>query len=106
MKHIATYGIREYIDKPTHVVSAIVNITGDKKWPLILYDHNLNKKIINLSDKNDLVLYESATIIHGRPIPYKGNSYANIFIHYLTKDWNKKVMKPLKKKYTYLKDLY
>lgn len=30
----------------------------------------------------DLVLYESHSIIHGRPFPLKGRFFANIFIHF------------------------
>jgi hypothetical protein len=30
----------------------------------------------------DMVLYESHSVIHGRPFPLKGKFYANIFIHF------------------------
>jgi len=30
----------------------------------------------------DMVLYESHSVIHGRPFPLKGRYYANIFIHF------------------------
>ena len=40
-----------------------------------------------MTDKDDLVLYESATIFHGRPIPFRGNSFVNLFIHFKTNDW-------------------
>jgi hypothetical protein len=30
----------------------------------------------------DMVLYESHSVIHGRPFPLKGRFYANIFIHF------------------------
>mmetsp|Transcript_43931 Transcript_43931/g.51462 ORF Transcript_43931/g.51462 Transcript_43931/m.51462 type:complete len:212 (-) Transcript_43931:430-1065(-) len=33
-------------------------------------------------EPGDMVLYESHSIIHGRPFPLKGRSYANIFIHF------------------------
>ena len=29
-----------------------------------------------------MVLYESGSLLHGRPFPMKGRSYANIFIHF------------------------
>ena len=85
IQHTATYGLREYkhgsvlnthIDKGnTHIISAIINIYGDKPWPLIVYDHNNNMDSINMTEKDDLVLYESATIFHGRPIPFRGDSF-------------------------------
>ncbi|CAN0449296.1 unnamed protein product [Ectocarpus sp. 8 AP-2014] len=40
----------------------------------------------------DLVLYESATCVHGRPSTFHGNYYANAFVHYKPKDpekWSK-----------------
>jgi prolyl 4-hydroxylase len=30
----------------------------------------------------DMVLYESHSVIHGRPFPLKGRSYANVFAHF------------------------
>jgi hypothetical protein len=30
----------------------------------------------------EMVLYESHSVIHGRPFPLKGRFYANIFIHF------------------------
>ena len=32
--------------------------------------------------KGDMVLYESHSLIHGRPFPMKGRFFANIFIHF------------------------
>jgi prolyl 4-hydroxylase len=34
----------------------------------------------------DLLLYESARLLHGRPSPFKGRSYANVFVHYQPQD--------------------
>ena len=30
----------------------------------------------------DMVLYESHSVLHGRPFPMKGKYYANIFVHF------------------------
>ena len=49
--------------------------------------HNNNMESINMTNKDDLVLYESATIFHGRPIPFRGDSFVNLFIHFKTNDW-------------------
>ena len=100
VKHTITYGAREYknnsvlkmhVDQNnTHILSAIINIKKDKNWPLVVFsnDEKKEKKIIQLNDDNDLLLYESATVIHGRPIPFKGNSYVNIFVHFTEPQWN------------------
>ena len=98
LQHTSTYGMREYtngatldthIDRyDTHVISAIINISQDGTWPLILYDHNNKMHSITLTEDNDVVLYESATVFHGRPLPFKGNSYVNLFLHFKPDDWN------------------
>jgi prolyl 4-hydroxylase len=33
-------------------------------------------------EPGDMVLYESHSVIHGRPFPMKGRFFANIFIHF------------------------
>jgi hypothetical protein len=33
-------------------------------------------------EPGDMVLYESGSLMHGRPFPLKGRYYANIFIHF------------------------
>ena len=30
----------------------------------------------------DMVLYESHSVIHGRPFPMKGRSFVNVFLHF------------------------
>lgn len=37
---------------------------------------------VNL-EPGDLLFYESAKCMHGRPRPFKGKYYSSIFIHYL-----------------------
>jgi prolyl 4-hydroxylase len=100
------YGIREYnrgavlkmhLDRiDTHVLSVIIHIDKkvNKDWPLVIFDRNRKKKYrIYLDKKTDLVLYESVTLVHGRPYPLEGDYYANLFIHFKPKGWNKYVQK-------------
>ena len=101
--HSATYGIREYkrgavlkvhCDRyDTHVISAIINIThkSDKPWPLTVWDYNDNKHDVYLDDKINLVLYESIALMHGRPYPFKGDSFVNIFLHFKLPNWKKQM---------------
>ena len=118
LMHTATYGIREYtrghfdiigknipstisgaILKPhvdrfrTHILSAIINIRQetDEPWPLVAFDHNHERHEILMDDTVDLVLYESATVIHGRPYPLIGDSYANMFVHFAPIGWDRAV---------------
>eukprot|EP01038_Epipyxis_sp_PR26KG_P014712 gene14712-19776_t len=72
------YGIRKYINGSilrmhvdtviTHVVSAIINVDQevDKDWPLLILDHEDNEHNIVMKP-GDMVLYESAKSLHGRP---------------------------------------
>eukprot|EP01036_Dinobryon_divergens_P032554 gene32554-42170_t len=87
------YGIRKYnngsvlrmhVDTVnTHVVSAIINVDQevDKDWPLLILDHEDNEHNV-VMQAGDMVLYESAKLLHGRPDPFVGSHYDNIFIHY------------------------
>ena len=87
------YGIREYKEgailvphrdrDETHIVSAIINIDKEvsEDWPLVIEDHNQKKHEVFL-DPGEILFYESAKLLHGRPYPLKGKRYANIFCHY------------------------
>jgi prolyl 4-hydroxylase len=52
----------------THVVSAIVNVDQkvDKDWPVLILDHNYNEHRVVMKP-GDMLLYESAKLLHGRP---------------------------------------
>jgi prolyl 4-hydroxylase len=95
------YGIRVYkrgnlllphVDRLPLVCSAIINVAQDveEPWPLEVYDRN--GMAVNITmEPGDMVLYESHSLIHGRPFPLKGEYFANIFIHFEPKH------EPLKK---------
>eukprot|EP01039_Chlorochromonas_danica_P005605 gene5605-6172_t len=86
------YGIRLYtggavlaqhVDRLPLVTSCIINVDQDvdEPWPLEVFDHN--GKAYNVTmEPGDLVLYESSTVLHGRPFPMKGRYFANIFVHF------------------------
>lgn len=75
-------------------MSAILNVAQkvDKEWPLTILDNEGNRHWVVL-EPGDLVPYESATCIHGRPQACEGDYYAGIFTHFkpVRKDWNTKV---------------
>jgi len=91
-KPISMYGIRKYtegailsphVDRLPLVSSCIVNVDQDvdEPWPLEIYDRH--DRAINVTmEPGDMVLYESGSLIHGRPFPLKGRFFANIFIHF------------------------
>ena len=89
---ISMYGIRTYtegailsphVDRLPLVSSCIVNVAQDvdEPWPLEIYDRH--DRAVNVTmEPGDMVLYESGSLIHGRPFPLKGRSFSNIFIHF------------------------
>jgi hypothetical protein len=91
------YGIRTYsrgsylhlhVDTVnTHVVSGIINVnqSTDADWPLEILDHDGVLHSVVMSP-GDLLLYESAKLLHGRPRPLDGSNYANVFVHYRPHD--------------------
>ena len=88
----SVYGIRVYhdnsvltphVDRMPLVSSAIINVDQDvdEPWFLEVYDHAGVAHNVSMAP-GDLVLYESHSVIHGRPFPMKGKYYANIFVHF------------------------
>mmetsp|Transcript_10104 Transcript_10104/g.23301 ORF Transcript_10104/g.23301 Transcript_10104/m.23301 type:complete len:519 (+) Transcript_10104:72-1628(+) len=93
------YGIRRYsrgsvlrmhVDTVvTHVVSAIVNVdqlpadgnSTELDWPLEFKTNSGEFHYVNMRP-GEMLLYESAKCLHGRPQPFGGEAYANIFLHF------------------------
>jgi len=93
LRFTALYGIREYLRntelrmhidlQKTHIISVIINLAqqADKAWPLELIDHVERRHSIYLNP-GEILLYEGARLEHGRPTPFQGDCYANIFLHF------------------------
>jgi hypothetical protein len=88
------YGFRVYrdgaqllmhIDIPeTHVISFILHIDHSDDatpWPLVIEDYHGNTHEVTL-ESGDLLFYESAKLLHGRPRPLNGSWYSSVFVHY------------------------
>jgi len=86
------YGIRVYtggsvlsthVDRLPLVSSAIINVAQDvdEPWPIEVYGHDGKATNVTM-EPGDMVLYESHSVLHGRPFPLKGRYYANIFVHF------------------------
>ena len=92
------YGIRVYqsgaylfnhVDTiDTHVVSSTICIDQrlNRPWPLYIEDHDGNPHEISI-EPGEMVFYESAKLVHGRPYPLDGDYYAGMFVHYAPVDW-------------------
>merc|ERR1712038_1202162 len=86
------YGIRVYtegailathVDRLPLVSSAIVNVAQDvdEPWPIEVIGHDGRAHNVTM-EPGDMILYESHSILHGRPFPLKGRYFANVFIHF------------------------
>mmetsp|Transcript_110502 Transcript_110502/g.165388 ORF Transcript_110502/g.165388 Transcript_110502/m.165388 type:complete len:484 (-) Transcript_110502:266-1717(-) len=86
------YGIRVYhegsvlathVDRLPLVSSAIINVAQDidEPWPIEVYGHDGRAHNVTM-EPGDMVLYESHSVLHGRPFPLKGRFYANLFVHF------------------------
>ena len=86
------YGIRVYtegsilathVDRDPLITSAIINVGQDvdEPWPLEVYGHDGRAHNITM-EPGDMVLYESHSVLHGRPFPLNGRYFANIFAHF------------------------
>lgn len=71
------------MDRLPLVSSCIINVDQDvdEPWPIEVYDHNGNAYNVTM-EPGDMVLYESSTVLHGRPFPLKGRFFANVFVHF------------------------
>eukprot|EP00281_Chroomonas_sp_CCMP1168_P032002 CAMPEP_0206247654 /NCGR_PEP_ID=MMETSP0047_2-20121206/19934_1 /ASSEMBLY_ACC=CAM_ASM_000192 /TAXON_ID=195065 /ORGANISM="Chroomonas mesostigmatica_cf, Strain CCMP1168" /LENGTH=774 /DNA_ID=CAMNT_0053673211 /DNA_START=32 /DNA_END=2356 /DNA_ORIENTATION=- len=92
LRPVSCYGIRIYrtghilaphVDRQPLVTSAIINVDQDvdEDWPLEVIGHDGVAYNVTM-EAGDLVLYESHSIIHGRPYPMKGRHFANVFVHF------------------------
>ena len=90
---VCIYGIRSYMrgailenhtDRPsTHHASSIIVVDKqvDQDWSLDFQDHDGEWHKI-YAEPGDMILYESAICKHGRPDPFEGDFYRNMFVHY------------------------
>ena len=67
----------------THSVSAMINIdqTPNCEWPLVIEDHFYRQHKVRLKP-GQMLVYESAKLLHGRPVPFSGDNYANVVVHF------------------------
>jgi len=72
----------------THIIGVIINVSQDvnEDWPLVIYDHQHRRHSILLKP-GEVAFYESGSLVHGRPSPLNGNSFANVFCHFKPVDY-------------------
>jgi hypothetical protein len=85
---ISLYGIRKYtansvlaphVDRMPLVTSAVINVAQDAKEPWVMELWGHDGKAYNVTmEVGDMLMYESHSVVHGRPWPLKGKYYANL----------------------------
>eukprot|EP00937_MAST-01D_sp_MAST-1D-sp2_P005428 g5428.t1 len=93
LQHTSTYGVRQYTNGSvlhvhvdvvqTHAVSAILNVGQEgmqEPWALAIADHAGKVHEVTM-EPGEMILYESAKLIHGRPVAMNGKGYYNVFVH-------------------------
>ncbi|NNC99170.1 MAG: 2OG-Fe(II) oxygenase [Gammaproteobacteria bacterium] len=93
LKLEAVYGLRRYLRgatltmhrdrNETHIISVIINVSQEveQDWHLHIQDHFYRTSKIALAP-GEMILYEGARLLHGRPDPLRGQHYANVFVHF------------------------
>ena len=69
------------VDRIPQVISAVLQVTQevDEPWPLEVYDHDGFAHNITLQ-AGEMLLYESHTVLHGRPFPLNGSYYVCAYL--------------------------
>ncbi len=99
LKNEACFGIRVYQPGSyllnhsdharTHVVSSTICVDSslNNPWPLYVEDHDGKAHQVDMGP-GDMVFFEGARLIHGRPYPMDGDYFASIFVHFSPLDWD------------------
>lgn len=96
LKPTSLYGVRVYerdavlathVDRLPLVTSCIIQIDQDveEDWPIEVVGHDGKAYNVSLAP-GEMALYESHTVLHGRPTPMNGSFYANVFVHFIPVD--------------------
>lgn len=80
--------LKKHVDRSACEMSLTLNIWQDEKWPI--YFEKDNKKIEIYTEPGEMALYEGCKYPHWRE-KYKGESYLQMFIHYVRKNGNNKI---------------
>ena len=89
MPPLTNYTQFSSISPITYYIILQIDQKVDNEWPLTVIDHKGKKDKIYLK-KGEMVVYESAKVIHGRQFPLDGDYFENLFIHFtIKKDYKK-----------------
>lgn len=92
------YGVRTYHEGAalklhrdrieTHILGVIINVDQEvnQPWPLVIEDNYYRRHEVFLKP-GEVLFYEGARLKHGRPTPFDGKRFANIFCHFTPKGY-------------------
>jgi hypothetical protein len=88
----ALYGVREYLKgaflamhfdkRSTHIYSFTVTHSKDADWPLRYMKKYENDYVDVEIEAGQMLFYEGADYLHGRPSVFQGTSYMNWYMHF------------------------
>lgn len=69
------------VDRLPLVTSAIIQVAQDvdEPWPIEVVSHDGRRHNITM-EPGDMILYESHTVLHGRPYPLQGKFYVRLLL--------------------------
>merc|ERR1712187_527940 len=77
--------------KDTHVVSAVLQVAQqddeESGWPLEVRHPHKDGAFEVYLQPGQMVLYEGARLLHGRPMRFRGDEFANLFLHFAPASW-------------------
>jgi hypothetical protein len=67
----------------THIISSTICVDHrlDSPWPLYIEDIDGNQHQVDM-EPGEMIFYEGARLIHGRPYVLNGDYYVGVFVHY------------------------
>ena len=69
-------------DRPSCEISISLHLGGDSLWDFCIESKNREYKCVSL-EKGDAILYLGNRAMHYRPGEYCGESYGQVFLHYI-----------------------
>lgn len=100
LQPVKAYGLRVYRNGSTlqmhhdkvndHIVSSILHVGhSGEPWPIVIESFDGSTHEVDLQP-GEMLFYESAKCLHGRPRTFHGEYYSSLFIHYKPVGWGEK----------------
>lgn len=74
--------LKPHTDRKSCEISVTLHLGGDQAWPFFIESANGEVHEVDLLP-GDAILFDGVNFKHGRRDPYSGNSYEQLFLHYV-----------------------